>query len=124
MLGGRHLSLHFKVPIAIDMRIDDRSGALGRQGPVINEYRHRVRIVAGHQVIRVCPDRCVYLCLRWRIGVTGLGTRDGLLARAIFRPTRTLPICRAISLRDAPPQVAVSNLWDIPLVETQAPPTI
>ena len=38
-LGCRHLGLHSKVPIAIDVCVDDRGGALGRQRPIGNAYR-------------------------------------------------------------------------------------
>src|SRR4029077_15176545 len=90
-LGCRHLGLHLNVPIAINMRIYDGGGALARQSPVRNSDRHRASIGLDDQITRVCPDRRVYLRLRWwigvnsRIGVTGQCIRDELFAGAILR---------------------------------------
>src|SRR5215472_19279046 len=87
MLRRLYLGLNLKITIAIHMCIDDRGGALGRQGPVGSPYRHRMLIVGYTQIIRIQADRSIDLRLCWGIDMSRLSTLSGLPSRAILRTT-------------------------------------
>src|SRR6516162_7495373 len=78
VLGCCHLLLYLNIAVAIDMRIDDGGGAFGCQSAVGNVYRHRAPVCFDHQKTGVSVNGRVYIRLRWRTGIRGLGNRNWL----------------------------------------------
>src|SRR6516162_1442124 len=111
MLRRLYLGLNLKIAIAVHMCIDDRGGALGRQGPVGNPYRHRMLIVGYSQITRIYADRRIDLRLCWGIDMSRLSTLSGLPSRAILRTTFN----SRHKLRHAAPYVFETRLDGVPI---------